>query len=67
MPVKEPLFDKPTATNLVDEYVLADSERANACIGTVIYDSVDSSPHYDGTNNDLYVDDRELIEMTQAN
>lgn len=67
MPAKEPLNDKTTPTTLVDEYVLADSERANNCIGTVIYDSVDPSPHYDGTTNDLYIDDRELIEMTQAN
>jgi hypothetical protein len=67
VPVKEPLSDKPCAPALVDEYIMFDAERANNSIGTVIYDSVDSSPHYDGSVNDLYIDDRELIEMTQAN
>lgn len=44
-----------------------DSERANGGVGTVIYDSVDMSPQYDGSPGDLYIDDRELIEMTQPN
>ena len=30
---------------------------------SIVYDSVELSPHYDGTINDLYIDERELIEL----
>lgn len=32
-------------------------------VGTVVYDSVDTSPNYDNTPGDLYLDDKELIEL----
>ena len=39
-------------------FVLADSSQ-------IIYDSVEMSPNYDNTPNDLYIDERELIELPQ--
>ena len=33
----------------------------------VVYDSVDPSPHYENTPNDLYIDERELIELPAPN
>jgi hypothetical protein len=36
-------------------------------MNSVVYDSVEISPHYDGTINDLYIDERELIELPPVN
>jgi hypothetical protein len=33
----------------------------------VVYDSVEYSPNYDGTINDLYIDERDLIELPPVN
>ena len=33
---------------------------------TVVYDSVENSPHYDNSPNDLYIDERELIDLPAA-
>ncbi len=47
-----------------------DAERANNNIGTVVFDSVDMSPFYENTQNDLYLDEKLLIELptnTQLN
>lgn len=62
-PDKEPLLDKPCNAALVDEYIENDAERANSNIGQVIYDSVDASPNYEGTPGDLYIDEKDLIEL----
>ena len=32
----------------------------------VVYDYIDPSPNYDNTPNDLYIDERELIELPAA-
>lgn len=40
------------------------SSVANAI---VVYDSIEASPHYDNTINDLYIDERELIELPPVN
>ena len=29
----------------------------------VVYDSIETSPHYDGSPNDMYIDERDLIEL----
>ncbi len=36
-------------------------------INSVVYDSVEYSPNYDGTINDLYIDERDLIELPPVN
>jgi len=61
----EPLTDKKCPQHIIDEYIAKDAERANQPIpaSSIVYDSVESSPHYDGTANDLYIDERELIEL----
>lgn len=33
----------------------------------VVYDYIDPSPHYDNTPNDLYIDERDLIELPAPN
>jgi hypothetical protein len=50
---------------LLDQYIENDAERANTNIGTVIYDSVDVSPNYDNTQGDMYIDEKDLIELPQ--
>jgi hypothetical protein len=40
-----------------------DAERANNNIGTVVFDSVDMSPFYDNSPNDLYLDEKLFIEL----
>jgi hypothetical protein len=62
-PDEEPLTEKACLPSLVEEYIANDAERANSNIGTTVYDSVDPSPHYDSTNGEYYIDDRELIEL----
>jgi len=52
---------------LLDEYIENDAERANSNIGSVIYDSVDVSPYYDGTPGNIYIDEKDLIELPVAN
>jgi hypothetical protein len=37
-----------------------------AAISSVVYDSVEPSPFYDNTPNDLYIDERDLIELPAA-
>ena len=32
----------------------------------IVYDSVESSPHYGNSANDLYIDERDLIELPAA-
>jgi hypothetical protein len=47
-----------------------DADRANNNVGTVIYDSVDISPNYDNSTGDLYLDEKDTIEVpvpTQQN
>ena len=34
-----------------------------AAAASVVFDSVESSPNYDNSPNDLYIDERELIEL----
>ena len=34
-----------------------------AAASSVVYDAVDSSPNYDNSPNDLYIDERDLIEL----
>lgn len=63
-PAEEPLSEKQCKPELVEEYILNDSERANSNIGTTVFDSVDPSPHYDASAGDYYIDERELIELT---
>ena len=29
----------------------------------VVYDSIETSPYYDGSPNDMYIDERDLIEL----
>ena len=29
----------------------------------VVYDSIEASPNYDGSPNDMYIDERDLIEL----
>lgn len=62
-PEKEPFSVKQCAADLIDEYIENDAERANTNFGTVIYDSIDISPHYDGTPGDTYIDEKDLIEL----
>ena len=63
-PLKEPLHDQNCDQHILNEYILNDSERAvNTSIGTCVYDYVDPSPHYDNTADDLYIDEKELIEL----
>ena len=64
-PDVEPLNDKPCNQSVMDEYIVNDAERANQPItqASCVYDSVDVSPHYDGTANDLYIDEKDLIEL----
>ncbi len=38
-------------------------ERANSNIGTVVYDSVDPSPFYENVPGDMYIDEKDLIEL----
>jgi len=61
----EPLSEKSCPKHLCEEYMSNDAERASLPIpsSSVVYDSVDMSPHYDNTINDLYLDERELIEL----
>jgi len=47
-----------------------DADRANNNIGTVVYDSVDTSPFYENIQGDIYIDEKDLIEVpapTQQN
>jgi hypothetical protein len=62
-PQSEPLTEKPCPLVLVDEYIMNDAERANNNIGTVVFDSVDMSPFYDNSPNDLYLDEKLFIEL----
>lgn len=41
-----------------------DAERAVNSIGTVVFDYVDMSPHYDNSPGDLYIDEKNLIELS---
>lgn len=62
-PEDEPLTEKACTPAQMNEYVMNDADRANNTVGTVIYDSVDVSPFYDNSPNDLYLDEKELIEL----
>jgi hypothetical protein len=48
---------------LINEYIANDAERAVTNIGAVVYDSVDLSPFYENTPGDLYIDEKDLIEL----
>jgi hypothetical protein len=41
-----------------------DADRSSQSIGTVVYDYVDVSPFYDNTAGDLYLDEKDAIELT---
>lgn len=62
---QEPLSEKSCPQTLIDEYIANDAERANHPIpaSAVVYDSIESSPNYDNSPNDLYIDERDLIEL----
>ena len=62
-PEKEPLSKQQCPPALLDEYIENDAERANTNFGTVIYDSIDTSPYYDGSPGDIYIDEKDLIEL----
>lgn len=62
-PSHEPLTDKPCTAAMMEEYVSNDAERANNNIGQVIYDSVDISPFYENTPGDMYIEEKEMIEL----
>lgn len=62
---QEPLNTQQCPASILDEYVENDAERANTNIGTVIFDSVDISPHYENTPGDMYIDEKDLIELPQ--
>jgi hypothetical protein len=49
---------------LLNEYVMNDADRSSQSIGTVVYDYVDVSPFYDNTASDLYLDEKDAIELT---
>lgn len=41
-----------------------DAERvANSTNLQIVYDSIDTSPHYENTPNDMYMDEKLLIEL----
>jgi hypothetical protein len=62
---QEPLGDFPCPQHQLDEYVTADADRANLQLGpgAIVYDSIDPSPHYENTVNDMYIDEKFLIEL----
>ena len=62
-PESEPLTEKVCHPILLNEYMANDAERAITSAGTVVYDYVDMSPHYDNTALDLYIDEKDLIEL----
>ena len=62
-PECEPLHDKTASPALLNEYVMNDADRANNTVGTVVYDYVDVSPNYDNAANDLYLDEKDAIEV----
>lgn len=49
--------------SIADEYIKNDCERANNNIGTVVYDYVDISPFYENVPGDMYIDEKDLIEL----
>lgn len=50
---------------MIDEYIANDLERANQPIvqNQVVYDYVEISPHYENTPGDMYIDDKDFIEL----
>ena len=62
-PESEPLTEKVCSTALVNEYVQSDAERAITCAGTIVYDYSDPSPFYDNSAGDIYIDEKDLIEL----
>ena len=60
---REPLTEKCCCAGQLDEYIENDADRANSNYGTVIFDCVDPSPFYENTPGDLYIDEKELIEL----
>jgi len=50
---------------MLDEYIQGDADRATLQLGpqSIVYDSIDASPHYEGTVNDMYIDEKFLIEL----
>lgn len=60
----EALLERPIAQSLLDEYIRNDADRVNNPINyPVVYDSIESSPHYDPQNGDPYIDEKDLIEL----
>jgi hypothetical protein len=60
VPSEEPLSDTTCSQMLLDEYIMNDAEHTNNNTGTVVYDSIDTSPFYE---NELYIDESLLIEL----
>jgi hypothetical protein len=48
----------------MNEYVMNDADRAVNSTGTIVYDYVDMSPFYDNSPGDLYIDEKDLIELS---
>lgn len=62
-PESEPLSEKTASQALINEYVMNDADRANNTVGQVVYDYVDVSPFYDNSASDLYIDEKDAIEL----
>lgn len=50
---------------MLDEYIQNDADRHNLQLGplSIVYDYIDPSPHYENTANDMYIDEKHLIEL----
>ena len=51
------------SSTVADDYIRNDSDRANNNVGTVVYDYVDISPYYENIAGDMYIDEKDLIEL----
>lgn len=57
------MHEKTATQALINEYVMNDADRANNTVGTVVYDYVDISPNYENSAQDLYLDEKDAIEL----
>ncbi len=62
-PEAEPYILNQCSSAIADEYIRNDNERAITNAGTVVYDSIDVSPFYENTPGDIYIDEKDLIEL----
>ena len=63
-PDSEPLSEKVCSAAIINEYTQSDAERAITCAGTIVYDYSDPSPFYDNSSGDIYIDEKDLIELS---